>query len=344
MNRRYTRQHGFSVHYASILFVSIILLVVSFAVALASGSVDLTFEQVYASIFCPSSCDISSVHEKILWQIRFPRILMALITGAGLALCGAILQSVTRNPLADPYLFGISSGSALGAVATMALIPGAVLSVTFGALIGGAFSVALMLTLAGRAASHVERLLLAGVAVSFMLSAMTSLILYYSKPEIAASLLFWMMGSFSNSQWHELWLPYSFVGIGFIIFLFFRRWLTAIQAGEESAHTLGVPVRRLRLFLLIICSAITAVLVAHVGGIGFVGLMIPHVCRFLVGAQIHRILWLCAVLGATFMIWVDIISRSLLANQVLPVGVVTSAVGSIFFFVILKSRSRRDID
>ncbi|NVK88166.1 MAG: iron ABC transporter permease [Gammaproteobacteria bacterium] len=344
MNRRYTRQHGFSVHYASILFVSIILLIVSFAVALASGSVDLTFEQVYASIFCPSSCDISSVHEKILWQIRFPRILMALITGAGLALCGAILQSVTRNPLADPYLFGISSGSALGAVATMALIPGAVLSVTFGALIGGAFSVALMLTLAGRAASHVERLLLAGVAVSFMLSAMTSLILYYSKPEIAASLLFWMMGSFSNSQWHELWLPYSFVGIGFIIFLFFRRWLTAIQAGEESAHTLGVPVRRLRLFLLIICSAITAVLVAHVGGIGFVGLMIPHVCRFLVGAQIHRILWLCAVLGATFMIWVDIISRSLLANQVLPVGVVTSAVGSIFFFVILKSRSRRDID
>jgi len=344
MSYHSVKQHGFSLHYTSIVIAAAIFLLLTFALALASGSVELTLSQVYQALTCNSACNVTAIEKRIIWEIRFPRILMALVTGSGLAICGAILQSVTRNPLADPYLFGISSGSALGAVTVMALVPGAILSVTFGALIGGAFSVALMLMLAGRAASHVERLLLAGVAVSFMLSAFTSLILYYSKPEIAASLLFWMMGSFSNSQWSELWLPYIFVIVGLTIFLFFRRWLSAIQAGEESAHTLGVPVGQLRLIMLIICSAITAVLVAHVGGIGFVGLMIPHMCRFLIGAQIHRILWLCTLLGGAFMIWVDVISRSLLEHQVLPVGVVTSAVGSFFFFVILKSRSQRDIN
>ncbi len=338
------RQDGFSLQYALLIVGCALFLIVSFLYATASGSVEIGFSEVIDAIFCRSDCNVSPIQQQIIWEIRLPRILMALATGAGLSITGAVLQSVTRNPLADPYLFGISSGSALGAVSVMALIPAAAISVTFGALAGGALSVALMLILAGRSASHVERLLLAGVAVSFMLSAFTSLILYYSKPEIAATLLFWMMGSFSSSQWNELWMPYSVVAIGFISFIIFRRWLSAIQAGEESAHTLGIPVSRLRLMMLIMCSAVTAVLVAHVGGIGFVGLMIPHICRFIIGSQIHRMLVLCVLLGGTFMIWVDVIARSLLPNQVLPVGVVTSAVGSVFFFVILKSRSKSDFD
>ncbi len=338
------RQDGFSLQYASLITGCVIFLILTFLYATASGSVDISFAQVIDAIFCSTQCSVSPIQQQIIWEIRLPRILMALATGAGLSITGAVLQSVTRNPLADPYLFGISSGSALGAVTVMALIPAAVMSVTFGALIGGALSVALMLILAGRSATHVERLLLAGVAVSFMLSAFTSLILYYSKPEIAATLLFWMMGSFSSSQWNELWMPYFVVGLGLISFIIFRRWLSAIQAGEESAHTLGIPVNRLRLMMLIMCSAVTAVLVAHVGGIGFVGLMIPHICRFIIGNQIHRMLVLCVLLGGAFMIWVDVIARSLLPNQVLPVGVVTSAVGSIFFFVILKSRSQSDFD
>ncbi|WP_205859112.1 FecCD family ABC transporter permease [Pleionea sediminis] len=338
------RQQGFSLQYALLITGSVFFLIGTFLFATASGNVDITFAQVIDAIFCEENCQVSNLQQKIIWEIRLPRILMALLTGAGLSITGAVLQSVTRNPLADPYLFGISSGSALGAVVAMALIPAAVLSITFGALIGGAVSVALMLILAGRSASHVERLLLAGVAVSFMLSAFTSLILYYSNPQIAAQMLFWMMGSFSNSQWNSLVMPMTMVTIGFLIFLVFRRWLTAIQAGEESAHTLGIPVSRLRLMMLIVCSAITAVLVAHVGGIGFVGLMIPHICRFIIGNQIHRLLILCLLLGSAFMIWVDVIARSLLENQVLPVGVVTSAVGSFFFFVILKSRSKNEFD
>lgn len=320
-------------------------LIFSVLAATGIGSVNLPIQDVLDSLFScqfkPQSCEVSAVSQQIIWDIRLPRILMALLTGAGLSVTGAILQSVTRNPLADPYLFGISSGASLGAVIVMALLSTAAFSVTMGALIGAAFSVVLMLTLAGKAAVQVERLLLSGVAVSFMLSAFTSLILYYSSPETAATLLFWMMGSFSNSQWQELWLPALVLFVGVTLFFIYRHWLDAIQAGDESAQTLGIPVNQLRLFMLIVCAVITGVLVAHVGGIGFVGLMIPHISRFIVGAQIQRILFLSLVLGASFMIWVDVLARSLLENQVLPVGIVTSAVGSLFFFIILKHRTNR---
>jgi iron complex transport system permease protein len=331
-------------HFIFYVLGAALFLVASIIVATGAGSVNLSAAQVFNGLFvCPfnsQSCELTPVSVQIIWEIRLPRILMALITGAGLSVTGAILQSVTRNPLADPYLFGISSGASLGAVIAMSVLSSGVLSVTFGALIGGALSVFLMLTLAGRAAVQVERLLLSGVAVSFMLSAFTSLILYYSSPETAATLLFWMMGSFSNSQWSELALPTSVLAIGVSLFFIYRRWLSAMQAGDESAHTLGIPVSSLRLYMLIVCAAITAVLVAHVGGIGFVGLMIPHISRFIVGAQIHRILIMSLLLGGGFMIFVDVIARSLLTSQVLPVGIVTSAVGSLFFFIILKHRSR----
>lgn len=331
--------------YSNFMVISLIFLVFSFLFAVGIGSVSMSFSQVFEGLFsCPlnsSSCTIDPVYQRIIWEIRLPRILMALLTGAGLSITGAILQSVTRNPLADPYLFGISSGSALGAVLVISTFSGAVVSITLGALMGGMFSVVLMLTLAGNAAMQVERLLLSGVAVSFMLGAFTSLVIYYSDPDTASTLLFWMMGSFSNSQWNELLLPFITISIGLGLFFIYRRWIGAIQAGDEGAFTLGVPVSQLRLIMLIICSIITAVLVAQVGGIGFVGLMIPHICRFIVGSQLDKVLFMCIILGGSFMIWVDVVARSILSEQVLPVGIVTSLIGSLFFFVILKTRSQR---
>lgn len=320
--------------------LSIALLVFSLIFATGIGSVSLTVDQVFDSIFnCgnTANCSVDAVYQRIVWEIRLPRILMALLTGAGLSITGAILQSVTRNPLADPYLFGISSGAALGAVIVIAALSGGLISVTLGALLGGAFSVVLMLLLAGSAAAQVERLLLSGVAVSFMLSSFTGLVIYYSNPDTASRLLFWMMGSFSNSQWSELLLPLVTISLGLLLFLIYRKWITAIQAGDEGALTLGVPVSRLRLVMLVIGSMITAVLVAQVGGIGFVGLMIPHICRFLIGSKLHQVLFMCVTIGGSFMIWVDVLARSLLNQQVLPVGIVTSAIGSLFFFIVLKA-------
>lgn len=316
-------------------------LMLSLMGAVSVGSMELSPKEVLYSLAGCSDCGLNPVAVQVVWDIRLPRALMAMLTGAGLSACGAILQSVTRNPLADPYLFGISSGASLGAVTAMTLVSGGVISITTGSLLGASFSVVLMLSLAGRAAVQVERLLLSGVAVSFMLSAFTGLILYYSSPEIATTLLFWMMGSFSNSQWDQLAMPTVTLGLGISLFFVYRRWLAAVQAGDESALTLGVPVNQLRLFMLIVCAAITAVLVAQVGGIGFVGLMIPHISRALVGAQIHRILLMSLLLGAVFMVCVDVLARSLLVNQVLPVGIVTSAIGSLFFFIILKQRRSR---
>ncbi len=330
--------------FTPIAIISLLVTLASVVVATSIGSVDVPVNKVFKSVFVCSNnatdCGVEVVYQKIVWEIRLPRILMALLTGMGLSITGAILQSVTRNPLADPYLFGISSGSALGAVLVISTISGAMISITLGALAGGIFSVILMLTLAGKTAIQVERLLLSGVAVSFMLSAFTSLIVYYSDPETASTLLFWMMGSFSNSDWNDLLLPFLVILLGLVLFILFRRWISAIQAGDEGAFTLGIPVNQLRLAMLIVCSIITAVLVAQVGGIGFVGLMIPHICRFMVGSQLHKVLFMCVTLGGSFMIWIDAIAHTILDSQVLPVGIVTSAIGSLFFFVILKTRSR----
>lgn len=352
----YAIQRG-HIRFAIYFLASIVFLLLSIFIAAGQGSINLSFYDIYTAVFLcggPSpSCALSAVEQQIIWDIRLPRIFMALLTGAGLSITGAILQSVTRNPLADPYLFGISSGAALGAVLAMSLTAAVTttafsmfaisvtvpaISVTTGALLGGALSVFLMLLLAGRSAAQVDKLLLSGVAVSFMLSAFTSLVIYYSSPETATTLLFWLMGSFSGADWRDLLFPLITICLGSGLFFVFGRWLLVMQAGEESAVTLGIPVHQLRLGMLILCSVITAVLVAEVGGIGFVGLMIPHICRLLVGAQIHRVMAMSLVVGGSFMIWVDIVANSLLRDQVLPVGIVTSALGSVFFFIILKRR------
>jgi len=336
-----------------IVMAAILFLAASFLFALSVGDVKIPLDRIYLILIQSSdkcvldplqslaeNCNSQSLYHKIIWQIRLPRILMAILTGAGLSICGAILQAITRNPLADPYLFGISSGASLGAVLVMALFATSGVSLTLGALMGGGLSVFLMLLLAGHSVMQVERLVLSGVAVSFMLGAFTSLVLYFSTPEVASSLLFWMMGSFSNASWEQLLLPSLVISIGFLIFLIFRHWIGALQAGDETAITLGIPVDYLRLSMLLVCSAMTAVLVAKVGGIGFVGLMIPHICRMFIGSQIHRLLILCLMVGAAFMIWVDLIARSLLPQQVLPIGIVTSALGSLFFFIILKTKKQ----
>ncbi len=324
----------------------IVGLLFSLVLASAIGSVMIPFSDVAQSLFvCPwvdHCAGVSPLFDKILWQIRLPQVCMAMLTGAGLAMTGAILQAVTRNPLADPYLFGISSGASLGAVIVLSSATMVSVSITVGAMAGAMLSVALMLTLAGRAAARVEHLLLSGVAVSFMLSAFTSLILYYSEPDTAATLLFWMMGSFANSQWSMLISPAIVIVVGLGCFLIYRRWFTALLAGEESAHTLGIPVNRFRLGMLLVCAVITAVLVANVGGIGFVGLMVPHMARFFVGVQMGRLIPFCAVLGGLFMVWVDVLARTLLSTQVLPVGIVTAAIGSFFFFFLLKYRANND--
>ena len=318
------------------------------------------FNQFFAN---DDASTAASMTERIVMELRLPRILLAFVAGAGLSLAGSVLQTVTRNPLADPYLFGISSGASFGAVVMLTLFTGSGLfgnagviansgifsgsgmfagllwfSLPFGAFIGASLSVLIVLALSGLGLnSQVERMLLSGVATSFMFGALTSLLLYFASPQATASVLFWSLGSFAKASWPLLIFPSIVVLVSFFIILGWKRQIMALQAGDETAHTLGVNVPKLRLNMLLLCSLITAVLVATCGGIGFVGLMIPHTVRLLFPGR--QPILLTALVGGLFMVWIDVLARCLLGNQELPVGIITASIGSFFFLLILRRRN-----
>lgn len=323
----------------SIFTVLLLIAIMSVLFGLSIGQYNISYQQiinaVYDCLMSENSCSDSDVAQQILWQLRLPRILIAFITGAGLAITGVVLQTLTRNPLADPYLFGISSGASLGAVCALAF--GAIgLGLSFAAMLGSMLSVILMVVLAGGTGRQVQFLVLAGVAISFMLSSLTSLVLYFSTPNVVAALLFWMMGSFDHIGWQDLASPLVVLIICLGIFMLFARQLDAMLAGDKVARSLGIATNHLRLSLLIVAALLTSVLVSKVGGIGFVGLMVPHICRFFAGHQLRLLLPVAFLSGGIFMVWVDTISRTILTDQQLPIGIVTAAIGSIFFIILLK--------
>jgi iron complex transport system permease protein len=322
------------------LFISAAAALFSLFAALSFGAAETSLQDVFNSFLLSNE---ASFNTRIIFELRMPRTLLAFLAGSGLAIAGLILQTVTRNPLADPYLFGISSGASFGVVLLMALAgisAGFMLSAA--ALLGSLLAMSLLILIAGRQQSaQVESMLLAGVALSFLFSAFTSLLLYWSDPQAVAAILFWTLGSFSRAQWATLWLPLLVITLCTFVMLSFRRQLNAMLLGDESAITLGVRVQRFRVLMLVLSSLITAVLVAMCGGIGFVGLMVPHIVRFFISQGTIAGLLVTSLVGGTFMVWVDVLSRSLLKNQELPVGVITAAIGSVFFLSLLFFRKRR---
>ncbi len=321
-----------------------IIAILSMIIATSIGQYEIAPATILNSLqqclFNLTDCGAGTVEQQILYDIRMPRVLIAFISGAALALTGAVLQTITRNPLADPYLFGISAGASLGAVVILAI--GFVgLSLSAGAMLGSLIAVTLILGLAGRYAGNIESLVLAGVAVSFMLSSFTSIVLYHSDPNVVASMLFWMMGSFDHIGWDDISIPLLSLIVAFVCFMAVQRWMDAMLAGEDMAQALGINTGLLRIGLLVLSALLTAVLVAKVGGIGFVGLMVPHICRILVGHRLRELLPACVVCGGIFMVWADVIARTLLADQQLPIGIITAATGSLFFIVLLKQQQHK---
>ncbi|MFC3033420.1 FecCD family ABC transporter permease [Pseudoalteromonas fenneropenaei] len=314
-------------------------LLVSLLAALAIGAVTIPAQDVITALW---QYDAQNLLHKIVLELRLPRAILAFTAGAGLALAGMMLQTVTRNPLADPYLFGISSGASFGVVVLFAatgLHTGLWLSGA--AFLGSVLAMSLLLLLAASTRNpRVETLLLAGVALSFLFSALTSLLLYWCDPEAISAILFWSLGSFSRASWNWLWLPCLTVGLVAGALLLLRRPLNALLLGDEGATTLGVNVPKLRITVLLLSSLVTAVLVAGCGGIGFVGLMIPHMVRFFLSqAKVIGVV-ATALVGGLFMLWVDIAARTLLDNQELPIGVITSSIGSVFFLALLLLKNR----
>lgn len=306
--------------------------------------IDLVW-QVLANQLWQAGHALDPIDAGIVWNYRLPRTLVAAACGAGLATCGVVLQALLRNPLAEPYLLGLSAGASTGAVAVGLLgLGGAALSLSGGAFIGAlaAFGLVLLLSRASGSSHNNAQVILAGIAGSQLFNALTAFLITKSATaEQARGILFWLLGNLSGVRWPSVWLALPVAVLGLAVCLWHRRALDAFTFGADSAASLGVPVRRTQLLLISCTALVTAVMVSIVGAIGFVGLVIPHALRLLLGPGHSRLLPASALGGALFLIVADILSRTLISGQVIPVGVVTALIGAPVFALILVSRRGR---
>ena len=281
----------------------------------------------------------------IIWLIRFPRVLMGFFVGAGLAVVGATMQALVRNPLADPYILGISSGASVGAVMVLAFGAFAfagIYAISVGAFFGAILTFLTVFLLArSNGRLHPARLILAGVAVAYFFSGLTSFIILTSdNRELARTVLAWLLGSLAGTNWSELTLPASALFFGSVYLVLQARGLNALIVGDETAATLGVDLARFRCSLFLVVSLVTGVMVAVSGAIGFVGLMIPHIVRLMVGTDHRRVMPVSIFAGSIFLILFDVVARTAFNPVELPVGVITSLLGGPFFLWLLHRQMK----
>lgn len=322
---------------------SFALLLLLIVLAISVGSTPIPLDVVISAIgeqfFGLETENGPQAVSKIIADLRLPRALLALFVGAGLGVVGCLLQTVTRNDLADPFLFGLSSGAAAGAVLVIT-VTGDVLGIwtlPIAAFIGGILASIIVLALVARLKSEgPARLVLAGLAVSFLFMAVTNYMVFAGDQRAAHSVLFWTLGGLGLARW-EL-LPIALVGF-LVVFIFAvsqHRRFDALLAGEDTAKTLGVDVGLLRRTTFLVCAFATAAFVSITGVIGFVGLMVPHLARGLVGPLHGKLLVLASSIGAVLLVLSDIAARILLMPQELPIGIITTSLGALFVLILLK--------
>ncbi|MFD9191661.1 FecCD family ABC transporter permease [Streptomyces phaeochromogenes] len=328
-----------------LIAAGVALLLLSVAVAITIGPADIRVGDVWsvvASRLGWGSSELTPIRDGIVWELRLPRTLLAAVCGAGLAVCGAVMQSLLRNPLADPFVLGVSSGASTGAVIVVVLgVGGGLLSVSAGAFLGAVLSFGLVLLLSHTLGGATDRVVLSGVAAMQLFSALTSFVVMTSADaETTRGVLFWLLGSLSGVGWTDVWVCFAVLAVTLLVCLGYARTLDAFAFGQDAAATLGVSVARTRLVLLCATALLTAALVSSAGAIGFVGLVLPHAARALVGSGHARLLPVTALAGAVFLVWVDTLARTVLDPQEVPVGVVTSLIG-VPVFVLVLYRTRR---
>ena len=283
---------------------------------------------------------VSPIHTSIIWQLRLPRSLLAILAGGGLAVAGAVLQAVTRNPLADPFLLGASSGASLGAVIVIAHIGlfAGIYSLTIASFLGSLLSLIFLFALLSKKTNQSpDKIILAGVAISFLLMAATNFLIYLGDQSTANSILFWMLGGLGRAQWSNLFLP----GVTVLCTCLWLIWqapvLNTLMMGSQSAHTLGIPVKRYQIIFLLCTGLLTSVIVSLTGSIGFIGLVIPHILRHWIGGNNRTLIPLSFLAGATFLLYMDLLARNLTAPQELPIGILSGGIGGAYFcYLILK--------
>ncbi|MGE1091483.1 FecCD family ABC transporter permease [Pseudomonas zeae] len=331
----------------TLLALATLLIAVVAGVAIGETSIapDVVL-QVLANKLWGAGHVLDPIDEGIVWNYRLTRALVAAACGAGLATCGVILQSLLRNPLADPYLLGISAGASTGAVMVALLGVGAgIISLSVGAFAGAvtAFVLVIVLARVSGSASGTGQIILAGIAGSQLFNALTAFLITRSaSSEQARGIMFWLLGNLGGVRWPSVWLAVPVAVLGLVVCLWHRRALDAFTFGADSAASLGIPVRCVQILLIGCAALVTAVMVSIVGSIGFVGLVIPHAARLLLGTGHARLLPASALGGAVFLIAADVLSRTLIKGQVIPVGVITALVGApVFALILIGRRSAR---
>ncbi|MGL4730188.1 MAG: FecCD family ABC transporter permease [Clostridium sp.] len=330
-----------SKRFCLLLSLLVIALIFTIILSVTIGSVKIdaieVWKVIYGKLFNENSLNnIEGSVIQIVWQVRLPRVLLGVLIGAGLAVVGVAMQALVQNPLADPYILGVSSGASLGATLFALTGLGAsfwglgIQSFAFVGSVAASMIVYYVAKLGGRQTPL--KFVLAGTAIGSICSSITSFITMTSSDrEGIRTVMFWLMGSLNGVKWDDLTLPALAILIGIIILIYQYRNLNLLIMGEETAITLGVDLELIRKMLMILTSLITAVMVCTAGTIGFVGIMIPHIVRITVGANHKKVLPISALVGAIFLVWADVLARSIYGGQEIPIGVITSIIGAPWF-------------
>lgn len=300
------------------------------------GAVTMPFLDVWQGLFG----QLSPEYKQILYYLRLPRVICAALVGMNLAIAGCILQGVLHNPLADPGIIGVTSGAAVAAMSIMIIAPALSYWVPVAAFIGALVALAVVFALAWNRGIHPLRLILSGVAVAAFFSGGTTA-LWVAFPDRIQGAVNWLAGGFGGARWSYVWLilPYSLIGI--IGAWWQHRHLNALQMGDEVALSLGVPLKRTRIILIVLAAILAASSVSVAGMLGFIGLIVPHVMRLLVGSDYEYLLPASAVFGAALLVGADTVARTAFTPMEIPVGVFLSFLGAPFFLYLLKRGGRQ---
>ena len=329
--------------------VAAVILAVILPLGVAYGGLNIPSETIFSVLLGNdlgaffSLEPASNPMTKIIIDLRLPRMVLASIVGSGLAIVGVLLQTATRNDLADPFLFGLSSGAAAGAVLVITFTGDflGIWTLPIAAFVGGLVSAITVLALVtGAIHTGPERLVLAGLAVSFLFTAIANYFVFAGDQRAAHSVVFWSLGGLGLARWETI----GFAVLGLSMLISFcalkKHRLDALLSGDDTAHSLGINPKRMRIQIFVVCAFATGLFVSLVGVIGFVGLMVPHLARAFVGPLHGALLIVCGLFGAVLVVSSDIVSRLILAPQELPIGIVTAAVGAVFvIFLIIRKRT-----
>lgn len=328
------------------VFVLCLILCISLVTALQFGAKFISLDQIISALMSMIDANTTaSVTNTIITDIRLPRLIYSVLTGIGLSLVGLLMQTVTRNALADPYVLGVSSGASTGAV--FAIIMGGLpflgqYNTPIFAALGAALSIILVLLCVGKSNSPVK-LILIGMGMTGVFSALTMMIIYGAKHEAQVrSAMFWLLGSFAGIQWGDLPLT-AIIVILFMLYIYmFNQDLDVLLLGNHEAAQMGLSVKQLQLSIVIISSVVIATLVSKVGVVGFIGLIIPHLARIIGGPKHKHTLLFSALIGSIVMIWSDVLSRALYSPEEIPIGVLTSLLGAPLFIWIIMNRYKHN--